>query len=116
MIEALCDFGPHLLKAYVFKSFDLLSLCDFGPHLLEAYVFESFDFVYSPVTCFDGRRENWALGVWSSPVMIVWMIWITKVITLFRKYQLGFGFIEPTGMRPAPRHSIPCEDDCEVIM
>ena len=79
MIEALCDFGSHLLKAYVFKSFDLLSLCDFGPHLLEACVFESFDFVYSPVTCFDGRRENWALGVWSSPVMIVWMISRTKV-------------------------------------
>ena len=63
-----------------FKSFDLLSLCDFGPHLLEACVFESFDFVYSPVTCFDVRRENWALGVWSSPVMIVWMISRTKVI------------------------------------
>ena len=116
VIEALCDFGPHLLKAYVFKSFDLLSLCDFGPHLLEACVFESFDFVYSPVTCFDGRRENWALGVWSSPVMIVWMISRTKVIMWFRKYRLGFGFIKPTGMRPAPRHSIPCEDDCEVIM
>ena len=111
MIEALCDFGPHLLKAYVFKSFDLLSLCDFGPHLLEACVFESFDFVYSPVTCFDGRRENWALGVWSSPVMIK-----NKGDIIFRKYQLGFGFNEPTGMRPAPRHSIPCEDDCEVIM
>ena len=80
MTEALCDFGSHLLKAYVFKSFDLLSLCDFGPHLLEACVFESFDFVYSPVTCFDVRRENWALGVWSSPVMIVWMISRTKVI------------------------------------
>ena len=80
MIEALCDFGSHLLKAYVFKSFDLLSLCDFGPHLLEACVFESFDFVYSPVTCFDGRRENWALGVWSSPVMIVWMIWIALMV------------------------------------
>ena len=44
--EALFDFGSHLLKAYVFKSFDLLSLCDFGPHLLKACVFESFDFVY----------------------------------------------------------------------
>ena len=48
--------------------------------------------------------------------MIVRILLRTKVIILFRKYQLGFGFNEPTGMRPAPRHSIPCEDDCEVIM
>ena len=32
------------------------------------------------MTCFDGRRENWALGVWSSPVMIVWMIWIALMV------------------------------------
>ena len=32
---------------------------------------------------------------------------------LYRKYQLGFGFKEPTGMKPAPRHSIPYDSDCE---
>ena len=46
--------------------------------------------------------------------MIVWMIARTKVIMLFRKYKLGFGFIEPTGMRPAPRHSIPYDSDYDL--
>ena len=38
------------------------ALCDSGSHLLEAYVFKSFDFVLSPVTCFNDRKGNWALG------------------------------------------------------
>jgi hypothetical protein len=35
---------------------------------------------------------------------------------LYRKYQLGFGFKEPTGMKPAPRHSIPYDSEFWVIM